>query len=189
MARLLLSTIACALAAGLLSNAALAGGGNYSFAGGTAAEQAQVRNALDASSFDWGFVREPVTIHIVRGISTSYSLRGSIWLDSDLLDAGRFSWGTVQMEYAQQVHFFLLDDAARAQLTATLGGKDWCYETPGLARGDNACERFAATLAWAYWQSPDNSMKPTSRSDWSAAMAPAKFRALASQLFAQQPAV
>src|SRR5437899_2439076 len=37
MARLLLSTIACALAAGLLSNAALAGGRNYSFAGGPAA--------------------------------------------------------------------------------------------------------------------------------------------------------
>jgi hypothetical protein len=30
-------------------------------------------------------------------ISTSYTLPGQIWLDANLLDSGRFAWGTVQM--------------------------------------------------------------------------------------------
>jgi hypothetical protein len=37
-----------------------------------------------------------------------------------------------------------------------LGGEDWCYEAPGVAHDDHACERFAPTFAWAYWPSTDN---------------------------------
>src|SRR5437762_2027988 len=70
---------------------ALAGGGNYVFAGGTSRQQAQVRSALDASAFD-------------------------------------------------------------------------------------------STLAWSYWPSSYNSMKPASAKDESASMAPAKFRALLATL-------
>lgn len=161
-----------------LSGTALASGGNYVFDGGTPAEQATVRAALDASSFDWSLVPSRVTIHIQRGITGSQSLPGQTWLDADLLDSGTFSWGVVQMEYAQQVQFLLLDDEQRASLVTALGAKDWCYELPGTSVKDNACERFAATLAWAYWPSPKNCMRPAGAHDASAAMEPAAFRAL-----------
>jgi len=157
---------------------ALASGGNYVFDGGTPAEQATVRAALDASSFDWSLVPGKVTIHIRRGIAASESLPGQTWLDADLLDAGTFSWGVVQMEYAQQVGFLLLDDRQRAGLVTALHAHAWCYEVPGTSVEDNACERFAATLAWAYWPSAKNCMKPSGAGDESAAMAPAAFRTL-----------
>ncbi len=156
---------------------ALAGGGNYVVAGGTPKQQAQVHQALDASAFDWNIVPVQITIHIAPGID-SEATTGNIWLDANLLDSGRFSWGVVQHEYAHQVDFFLLDEAKRAFLEQALGGKDWCYGVSGLAHEQYGCERFASTLAWAYWPSSANSMKPTSAKDESAAMAPAKFRAL-----------
>ena len=156
---------------------ALAGGGNYVFAGGTPKQQAQVRSALDASAFDWNLVPAQITVHIAPGI-TSEATTGNIWLDGNLLNAGRFSWGIVQHEYAHQVDFYLLDETKRAFLEQALGGKDWCYGVPGLQHAQYGCERFASTLAWAYWPSSDNSMKPASAKDESAAMAPAKFRAL-----------
>jgi hypothetical protein len=143
---------------------AAAAGGNYVFSGGTAAQQGQVKLALDASAFDWSLVPQQVVINI--------------WLDAGLLDAGMFSWGVVQHEYAHQVDFFLLDDAKRALLETELGGSDWCYGLPGLAHDKYGCERFASTLAWAYWPNAQNSMKPVNAKDESAAMAPAKFRQL-----------
>jgi hypothetical protein len=167
-----------------LSGTALASGGNYAFDGGTPAEQATVRAALDASSFDWSLVPGRVTIHIRRGIAASESLPGQTWLDADLLDSGTFSWGVVQMEYAQQVGFLLLDDRQRAGLVTALHAQDWCYEVPGTSADDNACERFAATLAWAYWPSAQNCMKPSGAGDESAAMAPPAFRALVTSLLA-----
>jgi hypothetical protein len=175
--------LACAFGSALLGAPnAHAAGGDYVFAGGTVAEQAQVRSALNASAFDWNLVPTRVTIHIQRGIMTSHALPGEIWLDADLLDAGQFSWGAVQMEYAHQVHFLLFDDQQRTTLTTALGTQAWCWEKPGLAHGDNGCERFAATLAWAFWPSPANAMRPTSPSDESASMAPAAFRALVTQM-------
>jgi len=182
MARFLRTALLTVAAALAFTGAAQATGGNYVFDGGTAAEQAQVRSALDASSFDWNLVPTQVTIHIARGIMTSHAIPGNVWLDANLLDAGRFSWGTVQMEYAHQVHFFLLDDAKRAALTVALKAKAWCWEKPGVAHGDNACERFSATLVWAYWPSKDNAFAPASPADESAAMAPAGFRTMLSQL-------
>lgn len=170
------------VAALALANVAHAGGGRYVFAGGTAAEQAQVHAALDASTFDWDIVPTQVTIHIVRGLASSYSTRGQIWLDANVLDAGVFSWGVVQMEYGQQVQFALLDQAEQARLTTALGASQWCYEDPSLPRGDNGCERFSATLAWAYWPAAQNSMQPAGPNDWSASMNPADFRALLARL-------
>jgi hypothetical protein len=185
----LLVVLSAALA---LSGTALATGGNYVFDGGTPAEQATVRAALNASSFDWSLVPRQVTIHVKRGIAVSESVPGQIWLDADLLDSGTFSWGVAQMEYAQQVQFLLLDDQQRASLVTALHAKDWCYEVPGTSVKNNACERFAATLAWAYWPSLQNCMKPSGADDVAAAMAPAAFRALVTSLLgasARAPAV
>src|SRR5438034_2637488 len=59
---------------------------------------------------------------------------------------------------------------------------DLLESVPGLAHDQYGCERFASTLAWSFWPSPENSMRPTHRGDELAAMAPAKFRALVTKL-------
>src|SRR5438105_233781 len=101
-------------------------GGRYVFDGGTAAERTQVGAALGASAFDWSLVPGQITIHIARG-ATSTAAPGEIWLDANLLDAGNFSWGVVQHEYAHEVDFLLLDDRTRAKLLRVLGGTTWCH--------------------------------------------------------------
>jgi hypothetical protein len=154
---------------------------DYRFAGGTKPERETAVAALEASSFDWTLLPGPIAIHIVRG-EPSRSLPHEVWLDADLLDSGEFAWGVVQHEFAHQVDYLLLDDAQRALLLHLLGGQDWCYGVPGLAHGQYGCERFASTFAWSFWPSPENSMRPTQRGDESAAMAPARFRALITRL-------
>jgi hypothetical protein len=177
----LLVTLVSAVAFGLLSQSALAAGGSYTFAGGTAQEQATVRSALGASSFNWSLIPSTITVHIGT-YGNSYSIQGSVYFDASLLDSGRFAWGVVQHEFAHQVDFFLLDDTKRAQLNTLLGGKDWCYSVPGLKHSDYGCERFASELAWAYWPSPDNSLKPASSQDEAGALPIAQFRAVLAQL-------
>jgi hypothetical protein len=162
----------CATLALVLPAATEAAGGSYRIVGGTRAEKSVVVSALDASSFDWSRVPGPITISIVRG-SDSRALPGRIWLDADLLDSGRFAWGVVQHEYAHQVNFLLLDDAQRAVLLRELGGREWCSTSPDRPHAHYGCERFAAALAWAYWPSPDNVMKPET-----ASTTPARFRLL-----------
>jgi hypothetical protein len=160
---------------------ALARGGDYGFEGGTPAQQFQVRSALEASTFDWGVIRARVTVHIgAYGISNSRPAH--VYLDEGLLNAGRFSWATVQDEFAHQVDFLRFDDATRAQLTQALGARDWCYGVQGLAHGEYGCERFASTLVWAFWPSKNNAYRPADANDESAAMPPARFRALVSSL-------
>ena len=176
---LLASIVAVAgLAAfGIAARPALAaGGGTVTFQGGTAREQAAVRSALGASSFDWAILPQTVVVHI--GAGDSYSTAGNVYLGSSLLDSGRFAWGVVQHEFAHQVDFMLFDNAKRAAFNTALGGKDWCYSVLGLAHADHGCERFASELAWAYWPSADNSMMPLSARDEAAAMPVASFRAL-----------
>jgi hypothetical protein len=163
---------------------AWARGGDYVIRGATTAEQAQVRAALDASSFDWGLVGARITIHVRAGI-VSHSTRGHIWLDSRLLRTGRFAWATIQDEYAHQLDFFRFDETTRRRLTSELNAKDWCYGVEGLAHAEYGCERFASTLVWTYWPSRENAYRPTSRHDEAAAMAPARFRALLNQLLTQ----
>jgi hypothetical protein len=174
----MLLVIAAALA---LAGPAQAAGGHYDFDGGTKRQRAEVRAALEASSFDWGLVPARVIVHI-RPLDHSYSAPGHIWLDADLLGAGRFAWAVVQDEYAHQVDFLLFDSATRERLKAALGARDWCYGVKGLAHHEYGCERFASTLVWAYWPSKDNAYRPQSPNDESAAMAPAAFRALLGQL-------
>ncbi|HEY8644295.1 MAG TPA: hypothetical protein VIL77_00260 [Gaiellaceae bacterium] len=163
------------------AQSAMAGGGNYAFTGGTPQEQATVHSALEASSFSWGLIPRTITIHI-GPFGDSYSTYGQVYLDAALLDSGRFAWGVVQHELGHQVDFFLFDDAKRAQMLQLLGGQDWCYTVPGLKHSDHGCERFASELAWAYWASPDNSMKPASSTDEAGAIPVAQFRAVLTQL-------
>jgi hypothetical protein len=149
--------------------AAHGSGGDYVFAGGTAAQQKTVVAALEASSFPWSIAPGTVVVHIERG-TDSRALPGHVWLDADLLDAGRFSWGVVQHEYAHEVDFLLLDDTMRDRLHQSLGGVAWWT---GAGHEDRDCERFADLVAWSFWQSPDNVMKPESGSGH---MTPAAFR-------------
>ena len=166
--------------------AALAARGDYVFDGGTPLEQQQVRLALQASSFNWSAVPAQITIKIEPNV-VSQSLPGHIWLDSRLLDAGEFSWGVVQNEYAHQVDFYLLTDAQRTELTGALGAAAWCYaDQPGLTLAQAGCERFASTLAVAYWPTPDNCI---TQADDVAAITPAAFRTLLASMIgtAAQP--
>ena len=172
--RLVLTSIALAL---VFSAPAFAGGGNYVFEGGTALEQTHVRDALNASSFNWGLIPQQVTIRIAPGSPTE-AIPGFIWLDADLVDAGRFAWGVIQHEYAHQLDFLVLDDAKRAVLAQGLGGLAWSQTgTTAISHEQLTGERFASILSWAFWQSADNIMRPGSN-DESASMAPAGFRAL-----------
>jgi hypothetical protein len=181
--RSLVAALALAVAALAIGTArAEAAGGNYVFQGGTPAEQSQVRQALAASSFNWSVVPGQITIEIAP-TPASEAIPGKIFLDPDLLDSGEFSWGVVQHEYAHQVDFALFNDTIHAQLNTLLGGTAWCYgDASVLQHNQYGCERFASTLAWAYWQSPQNCMKPSAVSGESAAMAPAAFRALMTSL-------
>jgi hypothetical protein len=138
---------------------ASAGGGHYVFDGGTQAERAQVRAALQASTFDWNIVPGQITIHVQRG-AASQAAPGQIWLDAGLLDAGRYAWAVIQHEYAHQVDYLVLTDSDRAALQALLGGTSWCSGAEGFAHDDNSCERFATSIAWAYWPSPQNAFDP-----------------------------
>lgn len=180
--RRLIVVLALALGMGLVyANAAPAAGGNYSVVGGSKKNAAQIRRALDASRFDWSLVRAEITIHVAAG-SESFSTPGHIWLSPELLASGSFSWGVVQHEYAHQVDFFLLADAQRDLLAQQLHASDWCYGTPGLPHERYGCERFASTMAWAYWPDRRNSQRPTSAKDESSAMAPARFRVLVARM-------
>jgi hypothetical protein len=179
--RRLLLTVLVAACLGACAQSARAGSATIAFAGGTPAEQANVHAALAASSFDWSLLPQVVTVHI-GAYDSSYSTPGNTYLDASLLDSGRWAWGVVQHELGHQVDFLLLDDAKRAVLQSQLGGKDWCYETPGLEHADHGCERFASELAWAYWPSADNAMAPAQTNGESSAMPAAAFRTLLAQL-------
>jgi hypothetical protein len=160
---------------------ALGAGGDYGFEGGTPRQQAQVRSALAATSFDFRIVPQRVTVHIgAEGVS--HSTPGHVWLDAGLLDAGQFAWPTVIDEFAHQVDFLVLDAPRRAILQERLGASAWCYEVAGLGHGAYGCERFSSMLAWAYWPSKENAYRPSSAADESAAMAPAEFRSLLGSL-------
>jgi hypothetical protein len=172
-----------ALAALFVTAKAQAGGGAYVFSGGSEAARAQVRAALQASSFDWGLVPATVTVRIAD-CGCAGSRPGLIVLDEELLASApyghAYTWAIVQHEYAHQVWDFALDDGARALLRARLGGADLCYEQPGLPHDAHACERFADTLAWAYWPDREN---PTRSSR---AMSGRRFRVLMAELLGER---
>ena len=171
------------IASAVFAAPAYAGGGHYTFTGGTKSERATVTAALDASSFDWNRVPRTIEIRIAPD-AASEATPGAISLNADLLDAGTLAWGVVQHEYAHQVDFFLLGDAERTQLQSSLGGTAW-WQIGGVAHGDLASERFASTLAWAYWPSTQNVMKPTTRGDEAGWIAPDAFRSLVASVLSR----
>lgn len=176
-----LATCAAALA---LAGGAAARGGDYDFEGGSAFHRAQVRGALEASSFDWSVVPAHITVHILRGAAPA-ATPGHIWLDPRLLEAGIFSWAVVQDEYAHQVDFFLLGEEQRRILNGLLRTEVWCYaDRPGLPHAAYGCERFTSTLVWAYWPVASNSYRPRSVADEAAAMDPVRFRLILPALIA-----
>jgi hypothetical protein len=129
-------------------------GGHYAFVGGSDAARAAVHSVLDASRFDWDLVEEEITIRITD-CGCAGANPGEIILDEEGLTNPRFgpkyAWGIVQHEYAHQVDFFLLDARDRRRVRQWLGGSDWCHEDPDVDHDDHDCERFASSLAWAYW--------------------------------------
>lgn len=188
MLRALRAAFACALITLAITGTARAAGGTYQFAGGTPAEQAEVKAALDASAFPWSVVPQTITIHVGAGMPTQ-SVPGQIWLDANVVDQGTFSWGLIQHEYGHQVDFLMLDDQSRAALTSVLGAKTWCWGSGApLEHAQYGCERFASTLAWSFWQSPDNVLQPSGPNDESGALAPAQFKALLGALLKTQAA-
>ena len=185
------TTSRCVLAAAVASLAlilvtpARALGGDVGFVGGSPAERTEVLKALEASSFNWNVVPAQITIHIAPG-EDSRAAKGEIWLDADLLGAGTFAWGVVQHEYAHQVDLYLLNDDDRTLLTQVLGADTWCSNEASERHQRLGCERFASTLAWSYWLSPLNCLKPEYAGDESAAMSPPRFRALISRLIRER---
>jgi hypothetical protein len=166
---------------------AAAAGGDVVFDGGSATQRGQVKAALGASAFPWDIVPGPVVVHIRRGVD-SHAGPNEIWLDADLLDAGRFAWGVVQHEFGHVVDFALLTDAMRDKLHARLQGTAW-WTRAGEGHAEFDCERFADLVAWAYWPSTDNAMKPQSPRDEGGQVSPAAFRATLASLLPELRAV
>src|ERR1700686_561391 len=163
MARFFQTLLVLPLASLAFAGLAQAAGGNYVFRSGSATQQTQVKRALNASSFNWSLVPAQIQIHIAPGLPNE-ATRGEIWLDSALLNSGKFSWGIIQHEYAHQVDFFLLNDAERTQLAGKLGGLSW-WQSGSSSHNQLSSERFASTLAWSYWQSKANCLRPASSQD------------------------
>jgi hypothetical protein len=184
MRRFVLPLVAAGAATLLSVSSARAASPSIAFDGGTAAEQAQVRSALAASSFDWSVLPVPITVHI-GSYPGSYATPGNVYFGASLLDGGQLSWGVVLHEFGHQVDFLLFNAAERAQLQSLLGAKDWCYETPGLQHSDHGCERFASEISWAFWPSTSNVLRPTGPDSESNGMPVAAFRALVAQMLGQ----
>ena len=115
-----------------------------------------MRSALDASSFNWSVVPGPVVIHI-GAADGPHAVAGEIWLDAGLLDSGRFSWGVDPARVRAPGRLRAPDGSdAHDASTALLGGSSWW----GRRARPLDCERFADAVAWAYWPSPDNVLRP-----------------------------
>jgi len=92
----------------------------------------------------------------------------------------------VQHEYAHEVDFAVLTDPTRATLHTLLRGTSWWG---GEGHSELDCERFADLVAWAYWMSPDNVMKPQSTLDEGGQVSPAAFRVALTALLPGVPLV
>jgi hypothetical protein len=178
----------CAASVGLLLSAAPpataashVASANYAVVGGSTRESAQIEAALAASSFDWR-VLPSIQVHVEPGVPAR-STPGHVWLSSELLSSGRFGWAVIQDEFAHQVDFFLLDDDEREILNAALGGDSW-YAGASVPHSRRGVERFTSTFVWAYWPARENSYRPRSKGDESAALRPTSFRSLLELLLA-----
>jgi hypothetical protein len=181
-AGLLAATVFLVLAI-VQAQATAAASGGFSFDGGSPRERLTVRSALEASEFDWNVIAGHVTVHIKAG--GCYAGRGQIWLDPQMLAHRREAWGVIQHEFAHQVDYFLLDDRTRRKLTRLLGAKAWSPGGRIYPHGEYGAERFASTLAWAYWPSARNSIYRRAHAE-ATAMPVLKFRRLMGALIGSQ---
>ena len=178
----------CVLSLGLLLSAAPAAtaprltSASYAVDGGNARDRAQIEAALAASSFDWSLLPQ-IQVHVRSGVPAR-SAPGHVWLSPELLATGRFAWAVIQDEFAHQVDFFLLDEGDREFLNATLGGDLWYGR--GLPHARRGVERFTSTFVWAYWPARENSYRPRTLRDESAALEPRLFRALLAQMLSPE---
>ena len=172
------ATVLASLVALAVPAAAQTTGGIYTITGGTSGQQATVRAALNVTTFNWSCVPGTVRITIVAGADTQ-AAPGAILLDANLLDAGTFSWGIVQHEYAHQVDWYLLRPDMRTALAKVLGGSTWGVGITGganVAHDSLTGERFASQLAYAFWPSTNNAIEPFGK------LTPKAFRALLGSL-------
>lgn len=102
-----------------------------------------------------------IDVRIAPGAPTQ-SFPGVVVFDANVLEMGTFAWGIVQHEFAHQLDFLLLDDGDRKALRSMLGGQAWCWNDVAMDVGHGylSCERFASTVAWSFWQSPENALRP-----------------------------
>jgi len=182
----LLTAAAVLVLAVVQSEATAAARGGYSFDGGTPRERATVLSALRASAFDWSVVSGHVTVHIKAGGCNA--AKGQIWLDPAMLASGRDAWGVVQHEFAHQVDFFLFDTRTRRELTGLLGAKGWWPGDRRFSHDEYGAERFASTLAWAYWPSRYNSLFSHAHAE-ATAMPVLRFRRMMGALIEHRSAV
>jgi hypothetical protein len=73
----------------------------------------------------------------------------------------------------------------RAQLQPQLQAPEWWGSI--TQHSELGCERFADQIAWAYWQSPDNVMKPSGVAGEGGQLTPAAFRAALASALGVQP--
>ena len=163
------------------SAVATSAGAYVAFDGGSVRERAQVRAALQTSSFDWAVVQQQTTVHIGT-YGTSYSTPGHVWLDArpaphGQASRGRPSWTSSPTRSTSSCS---TSRAARSSGEAS-GPRPGATSSPSrpLALGR---ERFASMVAWAYWPSKENAYRPRSRTDETAAMPAPAFRALLADL-------
>jgi hypothetical protein len=100
----------------------------------------------------------------------------------------RAAWGVIQHEFAHQVDFFLLDKRTRRKLTRLLRAKASWPGDGRFAHDSYGAERFASTLAWAYWPSPHNSLFRHAHAE-ATAMPALKFRQMMDALIERRWAI
>ncbi len=169
-----MTRLLCLLLALVFTPPALASGGHYTFSGGSSFDVRRYGQALRVSAFNWSLLEQVVTVRIAPGLASG-AIPGRITPDAP----------------TRQRRIFVACRAARVRASGGLlparrcGARAVCREARGpdvvsgrgrLPHGAYGCERFASTLAWAYW--PSAQMRPMSPGDESAAMKPARFRAL-----------
>jgi hypothetical protein len=107
---------------GVFAQAALAGGGSYTFVGGTAREQATVRSALNASSFDWGLIPRSITFTIGgRGAGVRAGIRA----------------GEAENAEAEEALAMNLVAGKAGNQIQVSGGPNRLRQQPGFACGEN----------------------------------------------------
>ena len=177
------------MVAGLAGFAALAlparpaaRGGHYAFDGGTPASRPRCASRSRSAASTGTSCPTTVTIHLHRG-SGSYATPGAIWIDTELARLRHVRVGPDPARVRPPGRLLpsrrrTAQRAERRARRARLVGEPGRRRLHGPDHASLGAERFASTLAWSYWQSPANSLTPTSKKDESAAMAPASFRAL-----------